>query len=182
MPRTALALLMTILFVGMLSVQREQVQPPADGGVRTMDPHVTGALVGATIAGAVALIGGWLGRRHEVQRAETDWFREKLLEAYSNCIYYLVKLSLSASEKPTGEKEKADNRKDVRQHFSESQRYLILLRAYHSVPSTVAQLKAANKGLADNWNDFDKLGEVAEREVELIKELLEHDPRVKSPS
>src|SRR6266545_4247924 len=154
-----------------------------------MDPHVTGAivgatgaLVGATVAGGVALLSDWLSRKHEKERAEVAWFREKLLEAYSGCIYYLVKLSLSASEKPTTDKEKTENRKDVRQHFSESQRYLILLRAYHSSPSAIDSLKAASKSLADNWNAFDTLGGVADKEVEMIKELLEHDARVKPPN
>ena len=43
-------------------------------------------------------------------------------EAHSNCLYYLVKLGISAVTESTKDKE-------VRQHYTEAQRYLLLLRA-----------------------------------------------------
>jgi hypothetical protein len=147
-----------------------------------MDPRVEGAILGALIAGLVALTTGWLSRRHESQRSDNEWFREKLLEAYSNCIYYLVKLSISASERPAGDKEKAANRKDIRQHFSESQRYLILLRAYHSDSQSVEALKATSHHLAEHWADAEKLPDVADTAVEVVKGLLEKDSRVRPPT
>jgi len=138
-----------------------------------LHPQVIAAILGAIIAGTFAFVVGWLTHRREKRRSDIQWFREKLLESYSNCIYYLVKLSISSSKKSTDDK-------DVRQHFSESQRYLILLRAYHSDNEHTSQLKECSRKLADTWNETDKLSDAADYAIEIVKSLLENDGRVQA--
>lgn len=134
-----------------------------------LDPRIEAAFIGAIIAGVFAFVVGWLTHRRDVRRRDLEWSREKLLESYSNCIYYLVKLGISSMSKSTEDK-------DVRQHFSEAQRYLNLLRAYHS-PSDVAveKLRTCNQNLAANWNKTKELSEVADNAVEDVKRIMEND-------
>ena len=56
------------------------------------------------------------------QRRDVEWRREKCNGAYSQAICYLFKLQVSSRSAGTGDK-------DVRQHLSESQRFLSLLQA-----------------------------------------------------
>lgn len=138
-----------------------------------LHPQVAAALAGAIIAGVFAFVVGWLAHRREVRRRDMEWSREKLLECYSNCIYYLIKLSISSSKKSTEDK-------DVRQHFSEAQRYLVLLRAYHhSSDESVADLKKCSAGLADASDTTFQLSEAAEHAIEVVKSLMETDRRVR---
>ena len=62
----------------------------------SLHPQVAAAILGAVIAGLFAFVVGWLAHRRERKRNDIQWHQEKLLEAYSNCIYYLVKLSISS--------------------------------------------------------------------------------------
>ncbi|HEY0074001.1 MAG TPA: hypothetical protein VGB77_07875 [Abditibacteriaceae bacterium] len=45
--------------------------------------EVFAALAGAVIAGIFALIANDIGQDREQNRQKTEWFREKLIEAYS---------------------------------------------------------------------------------------------------
>ena len=137
-----------------------------------LHPQVAAALIGALIAGVFAFIVGWTAHRRDTRRRDVEWSREKLLECYSNCVYYLVKLSISSSKKSTDDK-------DVRQHFSEVQRYLILLSAYHhSDPATVARLNQCNAELCFAADNTAKLSHAADDALEMVKSLMEKDRRV----
>jgi hypothetical protein len=100
-----------------------------------MNNEVQVALIGATVGGIIALVGTVLAAIFESRRLQADasrrdkeWRREKCNEAYSQAIYYLFKLQVSAADGDLSNKE-------VRQHLSEAQRYLSLLQAYH--PSAI---------------------------------------------
>jgi hypothetical protein len=93
--------------------------------------EVQAALLGALVAGVLTLGGSVLNlyfetrrTREENRRRDAEWRREKCNEAYSEAIYYLFKLQVSSQSQGPSDK-------DVRQHFSEAQRFLALLQAYH---------------------------------------------------
>jgi hypothetical protein len=137
-----------------------------------LNPQVAAALIGALLAGVFAFVVGWTAHRRETRRRDVEWSREKLLECYSNCVYYLIKLSISSSKKSTDDK-------DVRQHFSEAQRYLILLSVYHhSDSATVAKLNDCNATLCTAADKTAELAEAADGAVEVVKSLMEQDRRV----
>ncbi len=60
------------------------------------EKEVVAAFVGALAAGGLAWFAGWNAFRLEVRRRDHEWARDMLFELYSNCIYYLVKLSISS--------------------------------------------------------------------------------------
>ena len=140
-----------------------------------MQAEVLAAYVTGLISGFFALIGFWFHWRQERQRTLVEeqrehivWLRNALAESYSQAIYYLFKLSVSATTAGRDDK-------DVRQHLSESQRYLLLLHAYHGdkvirqrLLSSVAVLDDQNKPLADS----------ATAGVTVVRELFTNDPRV----
>jgi hypothetical protein len=141
-----------------------------------MDPHVTGAMIGlagAVLVGALALLSGWLSRQHELSRSKTEWFRDKLLEAYSGALYYLMKLGISAMTKS------AKDDGEVRQHYSEAQRYLLLLRAFSTRTADFERLSTCVKDLVAHWDKPCLLAERADAASDVVQLLLEADDRVK---
>jgi hypothetical protein len=141
-----------------------------------MDPHVTGAMIGlagAVLAGALAVLGNWLNRQHELRRSKSEWFRDKLLEAYSGALYYLMKLGISSMTKS------AKDSRQVRQHYSEAQRYLLLLRAFSTRIADFEQLSNCVKDLVAHWDKPCLLAERADAASDIVQALLEADNRVK---
>ena len=136
-----------------------------------MDPAF-GAIIGAVIGALAVLAGGWLARKADRDRAETTWLRDRLLEAYSQGIYYSLKLSVSAVSAS------ADANRDVRQHYAELRRFLLLLRAYTKDQPTKARLKSCSDGIEKNWNQTYILSGAADKAAQLIEELLSKDERV----
>ena len=140
-----------------------------------MQAEVLAAYVTGLISGFFALVGFWFHWRQERQRTVLEeqrehivWLRNALAESYSQAMYYLFKLSVSAT---TADR----NDKDVRQHLSESQRYLLLLHAYHGdamvrqrILSSVADLDDEKKPLAAS----------ATAGVTVVRELFTKDSRV----
>ena len=68
-----------------------------------MSNEVQAALIGASVGGLIALIGTLLAavfedkrRQSDALRRDIEWRREKCNEAYSQAIYCLFKLQLSA--------------------------------------------------------------------------------------
>ena len=105
--------------------------------------EVWAALIGALIGGLIALIGIIIAAIFENRRLkiesktrDSEWRREKCNEAYSHAIYYLFKLQVSSATNDISDK-------DVRQHLSESQRYLSLLQAYHPVDKERERIRSA---------------------------------------
>ncbi len=105
------------------------------------------------------------------QRSDKEWRRQELHDAYSGAFYYLVKLALSSLHATTRDK-------DVRQHFSEAQRYLILLDAHHEVHATKEKLRARREALADNSDQTAELSCAAEQALEEVKIIFGEDTRL----
>jgi hypothetical protein len=149
-------------------------------GQTGLHPQVMGAIIGATVAGLFAIsstaISHWREerkRREDFKRRDTEWLRDKILDAYSNSIYYLIKLSVSAVNKSTEDKE-------VRQHFTESQRHLLLLKAYPTNRLQYEIIDFCNAGLANSWDKPGQLANFAEVATQLVKMLLERDDRIRT--
>lgn len=138
------------------------------------------ALAGAIAAGIFALAGVAVGYLLEERRAirqqvarDAEWTREKLYGAYSDCIYYLVKLAVSSTDRSTADKE-------VRQHYSEAIRYLNLLTGFHfGTPDAVRQLESAAVSLANTSDSTaGNLSEVADETVAKVKSIFRGDTRI----
>jgi|SRR5690349_14380500 len=133
------------------------------------------ALGGAVVGGLFTLLVNEVTNRRETARRrgeavqkEKEWLRDQLLKTYSDGIYYLTKLARSSRSQP------ADN-KDVRQHFSESLRYLYLLRAYHEKTGEAGKVQI----LIDNLSvDGVDLSQSAKEACFAIQGLLKHDQRL----
>ena len=69
-----------------------------------MDPVVVAAIVGG-IAGAFGSV-----LANESVRRDREWNRDTILTAYSECIYYLIKLSIATYHKPTDDTDDNDKR------------------------------------------------------------------------
>ena len=138
-----------------------------------MSNEVEAALIGASVGGVIALVGTLLSvvsdywrRRAEMLRRDVEWRREKCNEAYSEAIYYLFKLQLSASRTDLVDKE-------VRQHLSEAQRYLQLLQAYHPSDRERAELKSAGDALRGGVLVPDTLAKAAESAMAIVENSLQ---------
>lgn len=137
-----------------------------------LDPQVIAALAGAIIAGLFALGVGFLAYRREARSQDALWIRDKLFTVYSDCIYYLIKLSLSSLTHST-------KNKDVRQHFSESQRFLNLLRGYHHADRAAAtELLGCTRNLAAASDKTKDLSTAADDALDTVKRLFADDPRI----
>lgn len=150
-----------------------------------LNSDVWAALAGAAVAGVTTIVISVISyirdekqlREQHRQRSE-EWFREKLAVSYSDCIYYLVKLTLSSM------KHLPSDDKDVRQHFAESQRYLVLLRIYQTEESSsdeespAEKLKNCNFALEQASDDCKKLSEAADAAANTVKEIMERDMRI----
>jgi len=154
-----------------------------------LSSEVNAALAGGLLAGAISVGLSYLSHRREAKercaaarehdRAEHDrWLRDRMYDIYSQAIYYLVKLGTSAPNLPK-------DQKDVRQHFSECQRFLNLLRGYHATePDAAAELQTATKALETAWNQAwnQNCGMTLSREADKalgeVKALFEKDPRI----
>lgn len=146
-----------------------------------LNPQVQSAIAGAAVAGFFALVVGVIAYRREEKRRKEDqirrdieWFREKLLEAYSGCLYYLIQLGISSVKKSTGDPE-------VRQHFAEAQRYLVLLGAYSTEAEQAERMRECGNQLAACWNKTVDLAKQADAVCEVVATLLEQDQRIKPP-
>jgi hypothetical protein len=131
------------------------------------------ALIGAGVGGVIALVGTLLSalfdywrRRADMLRRDVEWRREKCNEAYSEAIYYLFKLQLSASRSDLADKE-------VRQHLSEAQRYLSLLQAYHPSNRERARLKSAADSIRAGAQAPDTLANAAEGAMGIVEDSLQ---------
>jgi hypothetical protein len=147
---------------------------------------ILGGVIGSLAAVAGSLLTHWLERgrardertqrdaewRREQDRRDDEWFRERVANAYSDSVYYLVKLSVSAR------KASASDDKDVRQHFSEAQRHLILLRSYRADEDGIAKLVDCSVRLAEAVDKTIPMSKAAEAAVEVVKQLLKTDSRV----
>ena len=137
-----------------------------------MSNEVQAALIGASVGGLIALIGTLLAavfedkrRQSDALRRDIEWRREKCNEAYSQAIYYLFKLQLSAVKNDLSDK-------DVRQHLSEAQRYLSLLQAYHPSDHERARLKYAAETLRAAVRAPDSISKSAETAREAVEHSL----------
>jgi hypothetical protein len=155
---------------GLAAAQPPEAQPPAPRPFG-LSSEVWAALVGAFLAGLFSVFGGALLHHRETKSRYSQWVREQLFEAYSNSFYYLVKLSVSAETKTTADK-------DVRQHFSEAQRFLNILRGYHSRTSEEADLLKSTKDLEANSQKSPELSAAADRVLDIVKDLFSNDQRV----
>jgi hypothetical protein len=143
-------------------------------GVVELDPRIQAALIGAVIAGIFAFGGGWLAHYRDAKRRDFEWSREKLLECYSNSIYYLVKLSITAQSQHN-----AKEFEDLRQHFSETQRNLNLLMAYRFAGNLGNEtLNNCTKNLAGAWGNNNEISSAADNTIAIVKTLFERDERV----
>jgi hypothetical protein len=134
--------------------------------------EVWAALAGTVVAGGFALLGLWLTSRQEVERRTADekrrdveWRREKCNEAYSQAIYYLFKLHVSAQGAALSDK-------DVRQHLSEAQRYMSLLQAYHPDESQRKHLSEAAEPLLQHIDSPAELSSSAIITLTLVRDSL----------
>jgi hypothetical protein len=139
-----------------------------------MGAQVWAAYVTGLLSGLFALVAFWLNSRNEQarrtsleRREDLIWFRNAIAEAYSQAIYYLFKLSVSAASAGLDDK-------DVRQHLSESQRHLLLLHAYHARPEIKVHLLEAVRELDTNGN----LSDAATSGLKLVRDLFIADPRI----
>jgi hypothetical protein len=137
-----------------------------------LSKEVQAAFAGALLAGVFTMLGSWWTVRQEERRRgdeerrrNEEWRREKCNEAYSSAIYYLFKLQLSSRDNA------AD--KDVRQHLSESQRYLALLEAYHPEPDIRQALQSAGKRLKEGSFDPSNLAGLAGKALEQVEYALQ---------
>ena len=137
-----------------------------------MSNEVQAAFIGASVGGLIALIGTLLAAILENKRRQSDtlmraveWRREKCNEAYSQAIYYLFKLQISAVNHDLSDK-------DVRQHISEAQRYLSLLQAYHPSDQERARLKQAAEVLRAGVQAPDSISKSAEAAREAVEHSL----------
>lgn len=145
---------------------------PTPGSSWELHPQVIAALAGALIAGLFALCVGFLAHRRETRSQDALWIREKLFTVYSDCIYYLIKLSLSSATHSTSDKE-------VRQHFSEAQRFLNLLRGYHHADRAAAtELLGCTRNLAAASEKTADLSTAADQALDTVKRLFADDPRI----
>lgn len=130
--------------------------------------EAVGTILGAVIAGMASLLVLWVTQDLTARNERRTWEREKLFNAYSDCIYYLVKLSMSAMA------EKRDD-KEVRQHLSESQRYLNILSLYNRDDKTL--IKSRDE-IENNWRKTIELANAAERALNEVKRLFGADRRL----
>jgi len=107
-------------------------------------------------------------RKEEAVQREKEWLREKLLGSYSNGIYYLTKLGSSSRSQP-------EDNKETRQHFSESLRYLYLLRAYHERTGQAEEVQALIDQLSADGVDR---SEAARDACFAVQGLLKGDRRL----
>jgi hypothetical protein len=142
--------------------------------------EVYAALAGAIAAGVFALVGVGVGYLLEERRAirqqiarDAEWIRDNLFRTYSDCIYYLVKLALSSTERSASDK-------DVRQHYSEALRFLNLLIGFHfGTPDVVQQLESAATSLANTSDKFGgELSKAADDAVAQVKLVFRADRRI----
>src|SRR5262249_11962388 len=137
---------------------------------------VVAAMAGALIAAAMVLVSNYLVARKE----RLAWERENLFTSYSNCMYYLIKLSMSALavgevDRRSDPKRYDELMKDARQHIAESQRYSNILSLYNPRDET---LQASRKQIEDNWNRPRVLSTKAEEALSVVKKLLDKDRRL----
>ncbi|NUZ05980.1 hypothetical protein [Piscinibacter koreensis] len=102
-----------------------------------------------------------------------EWIRTTLFSIYSDAIYYLVKLSLSAPTNALGSKE-------VRQHFSEAQRFLNLLHCYHDPAGAAKELQERSRALAAASEQTVELATASEAALATVKALFQADGRVQT--
>lgn len=133
------------------------------------------ALAGAVVGGLFTFLVNEVTYRRETGRREQEavqrekeWLRGQLLDAYSNGIYYLTKLTSSSKSLPADDK-------DVRQHFSESLRYLYLLRAYHERTGQAGKVQTIIDNLTADGID---LSAVARDSCFSVQDLLKTDSRL----
>lgn len=139
-----------------------------------MGSQVWAAYVTGLLSGLFALFGFWLNSRNEQnrrvaleRREDVLWFRNAIAEAYSQAMYYLFKLSVSAQSAGRDDK-------DVRQHLSESQRNLLLLHAYHANNEARSRLLAS----VDDLDKSGSLSKAAASAVTVVRDLFKADPRI----
>lgn len=142
-----------------------------DTALLGLSSEVWAALVGAFLAGLFSVGSGMLIHRREVKTRYNQWVREQLFAAYSSSFYYLIKLSVSGETKSTTDK-------DVRQHFSEAQRFLNILRGYHAKSPDAARLQQCTADLAANSKNTPGLSVAADNALNVVKDLFANDPRV----
>jgi hypothetical protein len=137
------------------------------------------ALVGVFFGALGSALITWYTTKKTVEHQKNIWVREKLLEAYSWCIYYLFKLGISSSTDPI-------TNTDVRQHLSEAQRYLLLLAAYQTsddaknkLTHTLGRIESAIGADKKNANTAPTVSAAAKSGHSDVKQLLEEDWRVK---
>jgi hypothetical protein len=93
---------------------------------------------GSAVGSLVTALFTSLGWRQSERQRRIEWSREKVLEEYSNGIYYLTKLTITAGlQRP--------NDADLRQHYSEAVRWLGLLAAHRApgAADVLQQFRAA---------------------------------------
>ena len=140
-----------------------------------LSPQVWAAYAGGLLSGLFALIGMMASARNErlrreevAHREDLIWFRNAIAEAYSQALYYLFKLSVSSTNSPRTDK-------DVRQHLSESQRYLLLLYAYQpdatKKTALMAEVTALDSATAN-------LSTVATSAAATVRGQFQTDPRL----
>lgn len=123
--------------------------------------------------GFFALLGSALGAlfersrsRQEEQRRDAEWRRDQRNHAYSEAIYYLFKLQVSSASSDV-------TSKDVRQHLSEAQRYLSLLRAYVPDDGIHSQLSSASADLTALNDDSCSLSDRAKAARSIVENSLQ---------
>jgi hypothetical protein len=125
------------------------------------------------VGGFFALLGTALGAlsersrsRQEGLRRDGEWRRDQCNHAYSEAIYYLFKLQVSSASSGLTDK-------DVRQHLSEAQRYLSLLRAYVPDASVRSQLSRTVAELTALSEDGPSLSDRAKAARSVVENSLQ---------
>jgi uncharacterized membrane-anchored protein YhcB (DUF1043 family) len=104
---------------------------------------IVGAIAGLVLGAILTL----LTNERALAQHRSFWIREKLYENYSNAIYYLFKLEISSKAASLEDRE-------VRQHYSEAQRFLHLLSAYQKHRDATTPFQALSDTLATASDDL----------------------------
>lgn len=69
----------------------------------------------------------------------------------------------------------------MRPHFTETQRYPILLRTYQVDDKKAEELRKKSKRLSDAWKETAALSRIAGEAIDLVKGHLEEDLKARLP-
>ena len=138
-----------------------------------MSEGVQAALIGASIGGLIALVGTLLSSlfadrrlRAEALKHDAEWRREKCNEAYSQAIYFLFKLQRCALSGALIDEAAIED-------FSEAQRYLSLLQAYHPLAEERRKLAEAAEHLKSCANGAVAVAASAEAARSVVEHSLQ---------